>query len=263
MEYSCFKKKTVFITGASSGIGRASALAFAKNGAKVFIIDIDEPAGKSVVKKICSSAGTAIFHKADVTQENEIIEAINLCVKKFGSIDFAHNNAGISICATTATCTEEIWQKVIDTNLKGYWLCMKHEIRQMLKQGHGNIVNTSSISGLIGRSGDMPYNVSKHGIIALTKTAALETAERNIRVNCVCPGAVQTSWVKKVTDKLNAMHPMNRIGQPDEVANAVLWLCSDASSFVTGHSLVIDGGRTAGEWTKQHNYIPYEREGII
>ena len=258
MEYSCFRKKTVFITGGASGIGQSSALAFAKAGAKVFIIDIDETGGTSVVEKINSSGGVGAFHKADVSRENEVIDAINICIKKFHSIDYAHNNAGIVICATTATCTEEIWQKVIDTNLKGYWLCMKYEIRQMLKQGHGNIVNTSSISGLIGRSGDMPYNVSKHGIIGLTKTAALETAERNIRINCVCPGAIQTSWINKVTDKLNAMHPMNRIGQPEEVANAVLWLCSDASSFITGHSLVIDGGRIAGEWKKQHNYIPYK-----
>ena len=125
---------------------------------------------------------------------------------------------------------------------------MKHEIMQMQKQGHGNIVNTSSISGLIGRAGDMPYNVSKHGIIGLTKTAALENADKNIRINAVCPGAIQTPWVKRVTKGLNELHPMNRIGQPEEVANAVMWLCSDESSFVTGHSLVIDGGRIAGEW---------------
>ena len=137
----------------------------------------------------------------------------------------------------------------MNTNLKGYWLCMKHEILQMQKQGHENIVNTSSISGLIGRAGDMPYNVSKFGIIGLTKTAALENADKNIRINCVCPGAIQTrEWNDRVIKKLGSLHPMNRIGQPEEVANAVLWLCSDASSFVTGHSMVIDGGRIAGEW---------------
>jgi NAD(P)-dependent dehydrogenase (short-subunit alcohol dehydrogenase family) len=190
----------------------------------IFIVDIDETGGDSVVKEIVYSGGTASFHKADVSKEKEVVDA---CAKEFHSIDFAYNNAGIIICATTATCTEEIWQ--------------------MLRQGHGNIVNTSSISGLIGRSGDMPYNVSKHGIIGLTKTAALETAKRNIRINCVCPGAIQTSWVKKVTDKLNAMQPMNRIGQPEKVANAVLWFCSDASSFITGYSLVIGGGQIAGE----------------
>jgi NAD(P)-dependent dehydrogenase (short-subunit alcohol dehydrogenase family) len=248
MDYKGFKKKTVFITGGVSGIGYSSALSFAKYGAKVFIIDINETGGSSIVKKITSFGGIASFFKADVTKENEIIEAVNLCVKKFGSINFAHNNAGIVISTTTELCTEEIWDKVIDTNLKGYWLCMKHEIIQMQKQGYGNIVNTSSISGLIGRAGDMPYNVSKHGIIGLTKTAALENAKLNIRINCVCPGAIQTPWVKKVTKGLNALHPMNRIGQPEEVVNAVLWLCSDESSFVTGHNLVIDGGRIAGEW---------------
>jgi NAD(P)-dependent dehydrogenase (short-subunit alcohol dehydrogenase family) len=186
-------------------------------------------------------------HKTDVTKENEVIEAIVRCVELFGIVDYAHNNAGIVISATTAACTEAIWQKVMDTNLKGYWLCMKHEILQMQKQRHGNIVNTSSISGLIGRAGDMPYNVSKHGIIGLTKTAALENADKNIRINAVCPGAIQTAWVKRVTKGLNELHPMNRIGQPEEVANAVVWLCSDESSFVTGHSLVIDGGRIAGE----------------
>lgn len=198
--------------------------------------------------EITQNGGVAIFHAADVTSEVEVKGAIEACVQRFDAIDFAHNNAGIVISTTTVACTEEIWQKVIDTNLKGYWLCMKHEILQMQNQGYGSIVNTSSISGLIGRAGDMPCNVSKHGIIGLTKTAALENADRNIRINCVCPGAIQTSWVKRVTKGLNELHPMKRIGQPEEVANAVLWLCSDDSSFVTGHSLVIDGGRIAGEW---------------
>ena len=125
---------------------------------------------------------------------------------------------------------------------------MKHELIQMRKQGYGNIVNTSSISGLIGRAGDMPYNVSKHGIVGLTKTAALENADMNIRINCVCPGAIQTPWIKRMTKGLNKLQPMHRIGQPEEVANAVVWLCSDNSSFVTGHCLVVDGGRIAGEW---------------
>jgi NAD(P)-dependent dehydrogenase (short-subunit alcohol dehydrogenase family) len=202
----------------------------------------------AVADEIATHGGKAVTHKADVTKEQEVSDAIARCVELFGTIDYAHNNAGIVISTTTVACTEEVWQKVIDTNLKGYWLCMKHEILQMQKQGCGNIVNTSSISGLIGRAGDMPYNVSKHGIIGLTKTAALENADKNIRINCVCPGAIQTPWVKRVTKGLNDLHPMKRIGQPEEVANAVVWLCSDESSFITGHSLVIDGGRIAGEW---------------
>jgi len=242
------QRKAALITGGASGIGRASAVAFAKAGANVFILDIDTDGMSTVVDEITSDGGKAVAHKADVTKEYEVIEAITRCVELFGAIDYAHNNAGIVISTTTTACTEAIWQKVIDTNLKGYWLCMKHEIMQMQKQGHGNIVNTSSINGLIGRAGDMPYNVSKHGIIGLTKTAALENADQNIRINAVCPGAIQTPWVKRVTKGLNALHPMNRIGQPEEVANAVVWLCSDESSFVTGHSLVIDGGRIAGEW---------------
>ncbi|HBN83726.1 MAG TPA: hypothetical protein DDZ89_07755 [Clostridiales bacterium] len=248
MENGEFKGKTVFITGGASGIGRASAFAFSSVGANVYIIDIDEHGGKTVTNEINASGGIAVFHVADVRNEHDIIHAVEACVRQFGAIDFAHNNAGIVISTTTLACTEEIWQKVIDTNLKGYWLCMKHELLQMQKQGFGNIVNTSSISGLIGRAGDMPYNVSKHGIIGLTKTAALENADKNIRINCVCPGAIQTPWVKRVTKGLNELHPMKRIGQPEEIANAVVWLCSEDSSFITGHSLVIDGGRIAGEW---------------
>lgn len=243
-----FKNKTAFVTGGASGIGRASALAFAKAGANVFIVDVDAEGGRSTVEKIISSGGEAAFHLTDITKESEVKNAFAECARRFGAVDFAHNNAGVVISATASACTEEIWQRVIDTNLKGCWLCMKHELIQMQKQGYGRIVNTSSIAGLIGRAGDMPYNVSKHGIVGLTKTAALENADKNIRINCVCPGAVQTPWVRRATKKLNEMHPMNRIGQPEEVASAVVWLCSDESSFITGHSLVIDGGRIAGEW---------------
>jgi len=240
--------KTALVTGGASGIGRASALAFARAGAKVFIIDIDETGASAVVDEITNLGGTAAFCRADVTKEKEVAAAIDACVSRFGALDYAHNNAGIAISASTVDCTEEIWQKVIDTNLKGYWLCMKYELLQMRRRGFGSIVNTSSISGLIGRAGDMPYNVSKHGIIGLTKTAALENAALGIRVNAVCPGAIQTPWVRRVTKGLNELHPMNRIGQPEEVANAVVWLCGDGASFITGHSLVIDGGRIAGEW---------------
>ena len=242
------KNKTALVTGGASGIGRASSVAFAREGAAVFIVDVDEAGAASVVAEIESFGGVASYYIADVTRENDVSDAVKACVLKYGSLDFAHNNAGIAISTTTVGCTEDVWDKVIDTNLKGYWLCMKHELIQMQKQGHGSIVNTSSIGGLIGRAGDMPYNVSKHGIIGLTKTAALENADKNIRVNCVCPGAIQTPWVKKVTKKLNEFHPMNRIGQPEEVADAVIWLCSDKSSFVTGHALTVDGGRIAGEW---------------
>ena len=241
--------KTALITGGASGIGKASAIAFANEGANVFILDIDVTGMNAVVDEITTFGGKAFAHKADVSKEHEVSEAITCCVELFGSIDYAHNNAAVINSKSTVACTEEIWDKTMNTNLKGYWLCMKFELLQMQKQGYGNIVNTSSISGLIGRAGDMPYNVSKFGIIGLTKTAALENADKNIRINCVCPGAVQTKdWNDRVIKKLGSLHPMNRVGQPEEVANAVMWLCSDNSSFVTGHSLVIDGGRIAGEW---------------
>jgi NAD(P)-dependent dehydrogenase (short-subunit alcohol dehydrogenase family) len=143
-----------------SGIGRASAAAFAKAGANVFVIDINDGESDAVIDEIKTAGGDAVYCHADVSDESEVSSAVSECVRKFGSIDYAHNNAGVAISRTTANCTEEIWDKVIDTNLKGYWLCMKHELLQMQKQGYGNIVNTSSISGLIGRAGDMPYNVS-------------------------------------------------------------------------------------------------------
>ena len=243
------QNKTVLITGGASGIGKASAIAFAKAGANVFIIDIDVDSMNAVADEITAFGGNAVAHKADVSKEHEVSDAVARCVELFDSIEYAHNNAAVIISKSTVNCTEDIWNATMNTNLKGYWLCMKHEILQMQKQGHGNIVNTSSISGLIGRAGDMPYNVSKFGIIGLTKTAALENADKNIRINCVCPGAIQTrEWNDCVLKKLGGLHPMNRIGQPEEVANAVMWLCSDNSSFITGHSLVIDGGRIAGEW---------------
>lgn len=243
-----FQKKVALITGGGSGIGRATVLEFVKEGAKVFIVDINEENGKETMVKVKDLGGEGFFYKADVSEESQIEKAILKCIEIYGRIDYCHNNAGIVICSNTVDCTVEIWDKVINTNLKGVWLCMKHEIKQMLLQGHGAIVNTSSISGLIGRTGDMPYSVSKFGIVGLTKTAALEYADKNIRINCVCPAAIHTPWVKKVTKGLCKLHPMNRIGEPKEVADSVIWLCSDKSSFITGHALIVDGGRIAGEW---------------
>lgn len=240
--------KTILITGSASGIGKATAILFAGNGYNVFMLDIDKVNNELVADDINQNGGTAYALTADVRNENEVSDALNKCIEVFSSVDCAFNNAGIVISKNTVNCTEEIWNKIIDTNLKGYWLCMKHELIQMQKQGHGSIVNTSSISGLIARAGDMPYNVSKFGIVGLTKTAALENADKNIRINCVCPGAVQTPWVKRVTKGLNELQPIGRIAQPEEIAQAVLWLCSEKSSFMTGHALVLDGGRIAGEW---------------
>ncbi len=239
--------KTILITGSASGIGKATAKLFAKNQYNVFLIDIDEQNNQNVADEI-NNGGNAVAFSADVRIEDEVSNAVKRCIEVFGALDCAFNNAGIAVSKNTVDCTEDIWDRVIDTNLKGYWLCMRHELKQMHTQGHGNIVNTASISGLIARAGDMPYNVSKFGIVGLTKTAALENAGKNIRVNCICPGAVQTPWVKKVTKGLNELQPMGRIAQPEEIAEAVLWLCSDRSAFMTGHALVLDGGRIAGEW---------------
>jgi NAD(P)-dependent dehydrogenase (short-subunit alcohol dehydrogenase family) len=243
-----FSGKTVIVTGGGSGIGKATALAFGREEANVFIIDIDETAGKETLTQLERSGGNGYFCLADVSNENDVHQAVEQCINVYGQIDCAYNNAGIVVSKSTVECTEEIWDRIINTNLKGIWLCMKYEIPQMLKKQHGVIVNASSIAGLIGRGGDMPYNVSKFGIIGLTKTAALEVAGKGLRINCVCPGAILTPWVKKVSKKLNELQPMGRIGQAEEVADAVLWLCSEKSTFVTGHALVIDGGRIAGEW---------------
>jgi NAD(P)-dependent dehydrogenase (short-subunit alcohol dehydrogenase family) len=239
--------KTILITGSASGIGKATAKLFAKNQYNVFLVDINEESNRKVADEINNDCGNAFAFTADVRVESEVMNAIHKCIEIFGVLDCAFNNAGIVISKNTVDCTEEIWDRVINTNLKGYWLCMKHELKQMHMQGYGNIVNTASISGLIARAGDMPYNVSKFGIVGLTKTAALENADKNIRINCICPGAVQTPWVKKVTKGLNELQPMGRIAQPEEIAEAVLWLCSDRSSFMTGHALVLDGGRIAGK----------------
>lgn len=242
-----FQGKSAFITGASSGIGRTAAIELAKRGACVFIADINEEGGRETVAMIKENGGESHFQRTDITNEQNVIDSISLCNQMYGKIDFAVNNAGIIIGALLADLSEEDWDKVINVNLKGTWLCMKHEIQLMKKQQFGSIVNTSSIAGKIGLKHHAAYVPSKHGIIGLTKTAALEYGEYGIRVNAVCPGTVHTSWVHRVTKKLSNLHALGRIGETEEIAEAIIWLCSDKSSYVTGHSLVIDGGRIAGE----------------
>ncbi|QHT59873.1 SDR family oxidoreductase [Paenibacillus lycopersici] len=239
--------KIAFITGGSSGIGRATAQLLAQRGANVFMVDIDECGGEETISLITAEGGTAVFHKADITKEFEIQRSIEKCINEYGRIDSAINNAGICIGSKTAKYSEEDFDRVIQVNLKGTWLCMKHEIIFMKKQGYGSIVNTSSIAGLVGLKHHAAYVASKHGIIGLTKTAAVEYASNGIRINAVCPGTIKTSWVGENTRSLDRLHPMGRIGQPVEIAEAICWLSSDKSSFMTGQSLVIDGGRIAGE----------------
>ena len=246
-----FKNKVALVTGASFGIGRATAILFAHKGAKVVLVDWQE--NSETLEAITAFGGEATFIKCDVSQLSEVQKMIQKTISVYGRLDFAFNNAGIEGTSATITeCTEENWDKTIGVNLKGIWGCMKYEIPEMLKHGNGAIVNCASIAGLVGYVGLSAYVASKHGVIGLTKTAALENAKLGIRVNAVCPGAIKTPMIdrltnnkKEVEEQFAAQEPIGRLGQPDEVANAVIWLCSEAASFVTGHALAVDGGWTA------------------
>jgi len=253
MKMDDMEGKVALVTGGSAGIGRATAVAFAQNGAKVVISDIDDEAGEEALELISAVGGQAIYVRADVAQASDVEALIGHTVERFGRLDYAFNNAGIEgVNAPTADCTDENWDRVIGINLKGAWLCMRAEIRQMLSQGGGAIVNCSSIAGLIGFPGTPAYTASKHGMIGLTRAAALEYATQGIRINAVCPGVIRTAMIERFTKgspeaeaQLVAGEPMGRMGTPEEVASAVLWLCSDGAGFVTGHPLVVDGGWVA------------------
>jgi NAD(P)-dependent dehydrogenase (short-subunit alcohol dehydrogenase family) len=248
-----FVGKVALVTGGSSGIGRASALAFAREGAKVVVADVTVEGGEETAALIKKTGGEAIFVKADVAKAVEVEALINKTVATYGRLDCAHNNAGIEgPGATTVDYAEEAWDRVIAINLKGVWLCMKYEIPQILKQGVGAIVNTASTAGLVGYPRGSAYVASKHGVAGLTKTAALEYAKTGVRVNAVCPGAIDTPMMGRITDhrpqraaRMAAAEPVGRMGQPEEIAEAVVWLCSDSASFVTGLAMAVDGGITA------------------
>lgn len=246
-----FKNKVALVTGGSSGIGRATALAFAKKGAKVVIADWIE--NQETMDMIENLGGEAIFVKCDVSKSADVKALIEKTINTFGRLDFAFNNAGIEgTSASTQDCSEDNWDKTIGVNLKGIWLCMKYQIPIMLKKGKGSIVNCSSVAGLVGFQGLPAYVASKHGVIGLTKTAALENAKLGIRVNAVCPGVIQTPMIDRLTRKQKeaeeqfaSMEPVGRFGQPEEIACAVMWLCSDEASFVTGIAMPVDGGFVA------------------
>lgn len=247
-----FAEKVALITGAASGIGRATTLAFADEGAKVAAVDLRIDECDEVVGKIKNRGGEAIAIKCDLVKSAEVQEMVASTVRAFGSLHFAVNNAGIAgEDAGTIDHTEEMWDRVIEVNLKSVWLCMKYELPEIQKQEHGAIVNVSSAAGLIGSGGTVAYTASKHGVIGLTKASALEFASRNIRINAVCPGFVKTPMLEKIIEaypevekQLIDREPMGRLAQPAEVALAILGLCSDCSSFITGVSLQVDGGLT-------------------
>jgi len=248
-----FEEKVALVTGASSGIGRATALAFASQGAKVVAADVVPEAGEQTAQMIRDAGGTATFCKADVSRAKDVEEMVKATIDAFGRLDCAFNNAGIEgEMASTVDCTEENWDRTIDINLKGAWLCMKYELPQMLEQGNGVIVNCASVAGLVGFRNLPAYCASKGGIVELTRTTALECAETGIRVNAICPGVIRTPMVDRIVHgdpeleaQFTSLEPVGRMGTPDEIAQAVLYLSSDAASFVTGHSLVADGGLVA------------------
>ncbi len=250
-----FKGKVALVTGASMGIGRASALAFARRGAKVVVADVDVAGGEETVRLIRKAGGEAIFAKTDVSNAADVEALIKKTVATYGKLDYAHNNAAINrgIGVMTAAYKEEDWDIQVDVNLKGIFLCMKFEIPEMLKIGKGTaIVNTSSISGLSGHPADPGYVGSKFGVVGITKSTAMQYARTGIRINCVCPGPIRTSLYDRVVAAIPGVeeatlerNPMGRIGEPEEVAEAVVWLCSDAASYITGVPLPVDGGLAA------------------
>jgi NAD(P)-dependent dehydrogenase (short-subunit alcohol dehydrogenase family) len=248
-----FNSKVALVTGGGSGIGRATCLVFAREGAQVAVVDISPEAGNQTVRMIRDAKGDAIFIRADVSRSADVKAAVEQTVRQYGRLDFAHNNAGIDgDFVTIVGCTEENWERVMGVNLKSVWLGMKYEIPQMLKQGKGAIVNTASVAGIVAFRTMGAYVASKHGVLGLTKTAALEYCTKDIRINAVCPGVIRTAMMDAFINNdaeteraMVGLEPVGRMGTPEEVANAVIWLCSDAASFVTGITLPVDGAMNA------------------
>lgn len=248
-----FQGKVALVTGAAGGIGRATALAFATAGAKVAVVDRDAAGAAETVRLIETGGGVALLIQADVTQASEVEAMVARTVQQFGRLDCAFNNAGIEEeHMRLADCLEATFDRIMAVNVKGVWLCMKYQLAQMVLQGGGSIVNTASVAGLNGAPKMAAYSASKHAVIGLTKSAAVEYGRKHIRVNAVCPGVIKTAMFEraaaadpKVGAAATQMHPVGRLGEAEEVASVVLWLASDAASFVTGHAHTVDGGMTA------------------
>jgi NAD(P)-dependent dehydrogenase (short-subunit alcohol dehydrogenase family) len=248
-----FEGKVVLVTGAAGGIGRAAAVAFGRAGACVVVADTSVDGGHATAAMIVENGGKALFVQCNVTRAAEVEALIDKTVAYYGKLDCAFNNAGIEEeHLPLADADEALFDRIMNVNVKGTWLCMKYEIRQMLKQGSGTIVNTASVAGLVGAPTQPVYAASKHAVVGMTKTAAAEYAREGIRINSVCPGVVNTPMMGRALEreplrekKLRNVHPMGRFAEPAEIAQAAMWLCSEHSSFVTGHQLAVDGGLTA------------------